>query len=380
MGVTDAGYRIRIERSRLRGSQGAARARSRWPVWPPTPSAAVEGPIRFLDTWVVGAKPGRLRALRWAGISMVFQGAMNAFDPVRRVGDQVVEAILLHEDVSRSEARGRMRELIEHVGIAPRRAGDYPHEFSGGMRQRVIIAMALACDPPLLIADEPNDGARRHDTGPDPEPPGTASRREEPRPARHHPRPLGSRPGHRPGGSPLPGRGPGSRGACTRPKSNLPRGRGRKRPSSPMTARIDRMCYGGKHAWSSRAARTNSKTSIGQRSRQCEPSIRPGRLPVCCYRCDSLRKHVARWRSRGGRGVGSRTPARARAYHNGLASGLVRGPKRRPLLTAPAFQELRCIANKRHRSPRRGLSTLLGQLLLRAHDHHRAVSVVDHGG
>jgi oligopeptide/dipeptide ABC transporter ATP-binding protein len=86
---------------------------------------------------------------------MVFQGAMSAFNPIKRVGDQVVEAILLHENVSRSEARGRMRELFVHVGIAPRRAGDYPHELSGGQRQRVVIAAAIALEPRVLVADEP---------------------------------------------------------------------------------------------------------------------------------------------------------------------------------------------------------------------------------
>jgi peptide/nickel transport system ATP-binding protein len=118
-------------------------------------NATVEGSVRFKDQEVVGAKPGRLRALRWAGISIVFQGAMNALNPVTRASDQIAEAILLHDKTTTAAARARALQLLEEVGIPARRGRDFPHEFSGGMRQRVMVAMALACRPPLVIADEP---------------------------------------------------------------------------------------------------------------------------------------------------------------------------------------------------------------------------------
>ncbi|RLG41651.1 MAG: ABC transporter ATP-binding protein [Thermoproteota archaeon] len=92
---------------------------------------------------------------RWKKISMVFQGAMNALNPVYRIGDQIAEAIIRHENVSKDEALERAKKLLSLVGIDPKRAKSYPHELSGGMKQRTMIAMALACNPEFLIADEP---------------------------------------------------------------------------------------------------------------------------------------------------------------------------------------------------------------------------------
>jgi len=93
--------------------------------------------------------------IRWSKISMVFQGAMNALNPVHRVGEQIVEAILHHEEMPREKAVERAESLLDLVGINPKRFGEYPHEFSGGMKQRAVIAMSLACHPSLIIADEP---------------------------------------------------------------------------------------------------------------------------------------------------------------------------------------------------------------------------------
>lgn len=96
-----------------------------------------------------------INELRWSEISMVFQGAMNAMNPVHKVSEQIIEAILEHEDISYEEAKNRTIKLFKLVGLDESRVDGYPHEFSGGMKQRAMIAMALACSPSLIIMDEP---------------------------------------------------------------------------------------------------------------------------------------------------------------------------------------------------------------------------------
>jgi peptide/nickel transport system ATP-binding protein len=116
----------------------------------------VRGEVLLDGQDVLAMSFGRLRATRWDEAAIVFQGAMHALDPVRRVGDQIAEAIRIHNPkLSEKDAAKEVAELIQRVGLPDRQARDYPHELSGGQRQRIMIAMALACRPRLLIADEP---------------------------------------------------------------------------------------------------------------------------------------------------------------------------------------------------------------------------------
>ena len=119
-------------------------------------NATVTGEVRFDGRDVLTMRWGELRAVRWAGASIVFQGALHSLNPVHRIGAQIAEPIHVHTPkVEERQVRSRIVDLLEQVGLDPARAKAYPHQLSGGQKQRVMIAMALACDPELVIADEP---------------------------------------------------------------------------------------------------------------------------------------------------------------------------------------------------------------------------------
>ncbi|HSL62266.1 MAG TPA: ABC transporter ATP-binding protein [Desulfotignum sp.] len=122
----------------------------------PDNAVILQGSIRFQGKDLVTLTENQWQKVRGAKIAMIFQAAMNALNPVFRVDDQIREAIVTHQpDISEKELSARLKALFDLVDIPARRMTDYPHEYSGGMKQRAVIAMALACDPDLIVADEP---------------------------------------------------------------------------------------------------------------------------------------------------------------------------------------------------------------------------------
>lgn len=157
--VKDVSFQIRKgEIFGLAGESGSGKSMTALSILGLLPSGAkAAGSINFNGTELTGLPPERMRSLRGKDISMVFQEPMTSLNPVLKVGYQIREALQAHMNISKKEANERVVALLKDVRIpAPeQRANDYPHQLSGGMRQRVMIAMAIACGPKLLIADEP---------------------------------------------------------------------------------------------------------------------------------------------------------------------------------------------------------------------------------
>ena len=142
----------------LVGETGAGKttiAKSILRILPEPPAQVKGGAVHFDGKDLLQLSNKEMRKIRGARISMVFQDPMTALNPTMRVGDQIADGIRLHSGISKKEARQKAAEMLETVGIPQFRAREYPHQFSGGMKQRVVIAIALACNPDLLLADEP---------------------------------------------------------------------------------------------------------------------------------------------------------------------------------------------------------------------------------
>ena len=142
----------------LVGETGAGKttiAKSILRILPTPPAKLISGEILFEGKDLLQLPEKAMRKVRGNKIAMIFQDPMTALNPIETVGFQIAETIRLHNKIHRSEANCRASDMLETVGIPMERFNDYPHQFSGGMKQRVVIAMALACDPALLLADEP---------------------------------------------------------------------------------------------------------------------------------------------------------------------------------------------------------------------------------